>query len=58
MPSKSEAIEAMKQLDGKEMKGKKLIVNEARQREERRGGGGKRHGGRGGNRSGGRGGRW
>ena len=58
MPSKSEAIEAMKQMDGKEMKGKKLIVNEARQREERRGGGGgKRHGG-GGNRGGGHGGRW
>ena len=59
MPSKSEAIEAMKQMDGKEIKGKRLIVNEARQREERRGGsGGKRHGGGGGNRSGGRGGRW
>ena len=59
MPSKSEAIEAMKQMDGKEIKGKRLIVNEARQREERRGGGGgKRHGGGGGNRGGGRGGRW
>lgn len=64
MPSKSEAIEAMKQMDGKEIKGKKLIVNEARQREDRRGGGGgggKRHGGGGGggNRGGGgRGGRW
>jgi RNA recognition motif-containing protein len=58
MPSKSEAIEAMKQMDGKEIKGKRLIVNEARQREERRGGGGKRHSGGGGNRGGGRGGRW
>jgi RNA recognition motif-containing protein len=55
MPSKSEAIEAIKQMDGKEIKGKRLIVNEARQREDRRGGG-KRHGG--GNRGGGRGGRW
>ncbi len=58
MPSKSEAIEAMKQMNGREIKGKKLIVNEARQREERHGGGNKRHGGRSGNRGGGRGGRW
>jgi RNA recognition motif-containing protein len=61
MPAKAEAIEAIKQMDGKEMGGKRLIVNEARPKTERRGGGGSR--GRGGNSGGsrgrgGRGGRW
>lgn len=55
MPAKAEAIEAIKQMDGKELKGKRLIVNEAKPREDRRGG--KKHGGRG-NKQGGRGGRW
>ncbi len=63
MPAKAEAIEAIKQMDGKELKGKKLIVNEARPREDRKGGkrpGGNKGGfrGKGGGGGGGRGGRW
>jgi RNA recognition motif-containing protein len=65
MPAKAEAIEAIKQMDGKEMGGKRLIVNEARPKTERRGGGGGGGSrGRGGNSGGGsrgrggRGGRW
>jgi RNA recognition motif-containing protein len=63
MPAKAEAIEAIKQMDGKEMGGKRLIVNEARPKTERRGGGGGGSRGRGGNGGGsrgrgGRGGRW
>ena len=56
MQSKSEAIEAIKQVDGKEIKGKRLIVNEARPKQDRRGG--KRRGGGGGSRGRGHGGRW
>lgn len=57
MQSKSEAIEAIKQVDGKEIKGKRLIVNEARPKPDRRGG--KRRGGSGGGSRGrGHGGRW
>jgi RNA recognition motif-containing protein len=53
MRIRTEAEEAIKQLDSKEIKGRHLIVNEARPRRENRGGGG-----RGGQRgSGGRGGR-
>ena len=58
MQSKAEAIEAIKQVDGKEVKGKRLIVNEARPRQDNRGG--KRgKGGKGGSRGrGGPGRRW
>jgi len=59
MQSKAEAIEAIKQVDGKEIKGKRLIVNEARPKQDRRGG--KRRGGSGsggGSRGRGHGGRW
>ncbi|NOY06650.1 MAG: RNA-binding protein [Chlorobi bacterium] len=46
MPSKTEAQEAIKNIDGSELEGRNLIVNEARPREDRsdnknrRGGGG------------------
>ena len=40
MPNKTEALEAIKGLNGKELKGRPLTVNEARpRREDRRGGG-------------------
>jgi len=45
MPARQEAMAAMENLDGKELKGKTIIVNEARQRSDRRrsgGGGGRR----------------
>ena len=64
MPAKAEAIEAIKQVDGREINGKRLIVNEARQKQDRRpggnrgGGGGGGGRGRGGSRGGGRGGRY
>jgi RNA recognition motif-containing protein len=60
MPAKAEAIEAIKQVDGKEINGKRLIVNEARQKQDRRPGGNRGGGGRGrgGSRGGGRGGRY
>ena len=63
MPAKAEAIVAIKQMDGQEMGGKRLIVTEARPKTERRGGGGGGSRGRGGNSGGsrgrgGRGGRW
>ena len=51
MSSKEEATTAIEQLNGKEIDGRSLTVNEARPREERSGGGG------GGNRGGGGGGR-
>jgi RNA recognition motif-containing protein len=65
MPGQSEAQKAMEELNTKEVKGKKLVVNEARPRDDnrRRGGGGGgrggnfRGGGHGGNRGGGGGGR-
>ena len=52
MPGQSEAQKAMEELNTKEVKGKKLVVNEARPRDDnrRRGGGG---GGRGGSHRGG-----
>ena len=56
MPSKAEAQSAIDGLNGKELKGRTLNVNEARPRTESRGGRGGRGGGRGG-RGGGRDGR-
>ncbi len=53
MPGKAEAQSAIDGLNGKELKGKRLNINEARPREEHRGGGG-RFGGGGGKPSGGR----
>ncbi|GAB62473.1 MAG: RNA-binding protein [Candidatus Jettenia sp.] len=56
MPAKAEAQAAINGLNSKELKGKMIVVNEARPREEkRRGGGG---GGRGSSSGGGRGGRY
>ncbi len=47
MPVQAEAQSAIDELNGKEMKGRTLTVNEARPRsEKRRGGGGRRGGGR------------
>ena len=45
MPSAEEARSAINDLNGKELKGKTLNVNEARPRTERHGGGGGRGGG-------------
>ncbi len=57
MPEKEEAKAAIAALAGKELKGKKMDVNEARPREERKSGfGGNRYGGGGGGRRGGGGG--
>ena len=58
MGSDAEAQAAIAALNGKEMEGRNLTVNEARPREERGGGGGGRghHGGGGGGGGGGRGG--
>jgi cold-inducible RNA-binding protein len=59
MPGLSEAQKAINELNTKEVKGKKIVVNEARPKTENRrpGGGGRggsnRGGGRGGNRGGG-----
>ncbi|HKB84524.1 MAG TPA: RNA-binding protein [Ignavibacteriaceae bacterium] len=54
MPGQAEAQKAISELNTKDLKGKKITVNEARPREDnRRGGGG---GGRGGHRGGGSGG--
>jgi RNA recognition motif-containing protein len=72
MSSKEEGLRAIESLNGKEIDGRNLTVNEAKPREERGGGGGNRGGGggrggygggggRGGNRGGGGGGgssRW
>ena len=63
MPGQAEAQKAMAELNTVELKGKKIVVNEARPKTDRRGGGGGRggnrggSGGRGGNRGGGGGGR-
>lgn len=61
MPSKTEAQNAIAGLNGKEVKGRALTVNEARPRTDDRGGGGRRDsrggGGGGGRRTGGGGGR-
>jgi RNA recognition motif-containing protein len=46
MPSKSEAQSAIDDLNGKDLKGQNLIVNEARPSPEKRRGGGRRGGGR------------
>jgi len=51
MPGQAEAQKAIESLNTQELKGKKLVVNEARPRQERRGGGGR--GGGGGSRGGG-----
>jgi RNA recognition motif-containing protein len=48
MSSKEEATAAIEQLNGKEIDGRSLTVNEARPREERSGGGGGNRGGGGG----------
>ncbi|MHC4396123.1 MAG: RNA recognition motif domain-containing protein [Planctomycetota bacterium] len=57
MPSKQEAEKAIEEMNGKDLMGRALNVNEARPRTERRGGGGGgRRGGFGGGRGGGRGG--
>ena len=56
MASKSEGQSAIDGLNGKELKGRALNVNEARPRTEGRGGGGGYGGGRGGQGGGGRGG--
>ena len=59
MPGQSEAQKAMNELNTKEVKGKKIVVNEARPKNDNRrsGGGGRggnfRGGGRGGSRGGG-----
>lgn len=54
MPGTAEAQKAMEELNTRELKGKKIAVNEARPRtEKRRHGGGGRGGNRGGNRGGG-----
>jgi RNA recognition motif-containing protein len=48
MPGISEAQKAINELNTKELKGKKIVVNEARPRNDRRGGSGGRGGSRGG----------
>lgn len=47
MPNKSDALKAIAAVNGKELDGRTLVVNEARPRAERSGGGFKRGGGRG-----------
>jgi RNA recognition motif-containing protein len=57
MPSQTEAQKAMTELNTRDLKGKKITVNEARERNGKKGGGGKPRGGGGrpggGNRGGG-----
>lgn len=53
MASREDGENAIAQLNGKELDGRELTVNEAKPREERGGGGGGFGGGRGGNRGGG-----
>lgn len=53
MPDDAEGHEACSQINGKEIEGRALTVNEARPREERSGGGGGYGGGGGGRRGGG-----
>lgn len=48
MPSKDEAMAAINGMNGRDLDGRTLNVNEARPREDRGGGGGGRGGGRGG----------
>ena len=56
MPSKSEAQKAIEEMNGKDLLGRTLNVNEARPKTERRGGGGRGGFGGGGGGRGGRGG--
>ena len=42
MPAKAEALSAINDLNGKELKGRNIVVNEARPRSEGRGQGGRR----------------
>ena len=56
MPSQAEGQKAIDGLNTNELKGKKIVVNEARPRRDSRGGGGRRGGGGGGGRDRGRGG--
>ena len=58
MSSQAEATKAISELNGKDVDGRALTVNEAKPREDRGGGGGGGYGGGGGNRGGGRGGRY
>jgi RNA recognition motif-containing protein len=59
MPGNAEAQKAISELNTREIKGKKIVVNEARPREDRKGGGGFKKGGSGGGRrQGGGGKRW
>jgi len=51
MPSKSDAEKAIQEVDGTELEGRTLIVNEARPREDRSGGRQRGGGGRRGSRS-------
>ena len=55
MPNSNEAEEAIEALNGKEIMGRPIVVNEAREKrdDDRRGGGGYRGGGGGQNRGGG-----
>jgi RNA recognition motif-containing protein len=54
MPSRAEAQSAIDGMNGKDLMGRAVNVNEARPRAERRGGGGGGRGGRGGRGGGGR----
>jgi RNA recognition motif-containing protein len=56
MPAKAEAQTAITEMNGKDLKGRTLNVNEARPKTEHRGGGGGGYGGGGGGRRGGGGG--
>jgi RNA recognition motif-containing protein len=56
IPEDAQATQAINAMNGKELDGRQLTVNEARPREDRGGGG--RGGGYGGGRGGGGGGRW
>ena len=59
MSADAEAKQAIAELDGKDLKGRSIIVNEARPRQEKRRGPGRSGGGRqGGGRQGGRGRSW
>ncbi|MEZ5427224.1 MAG: RNA-binding protein [Pyrinomonadaceae bacterium] len=53
MASEEEAQAAIEQFNGEDFEGRNIVVNEARPREDRGGGGGYRGGGRGGHRGGG-----